>query len=52
MNRGKDLQEDETIFAYWDFPRCFQELNKMIKPHGIKITDRVAVKVVKIGKKG
>lgn len=54
MNKGKDLQADETLIAYWQYPQAFKALNRLLKKHGVKIVfrsnysrfgDQVAVKI-------
>ena len=37
---AKELQKDEILITWWAYPRVFTEINKLLKPHGLKIKHR------------
>ena len=60
MNKGKELQADETLVAHWQYPQAINAYNRLLKLHGLKIKcranypqwgDQIAVKIVKIERK-
>ena len=39
-NKGRDLQPDETLVVWWEYPKVFTSINRLLKPHGIVLKAR------------
>ena len=56
---SKELQPDETLLAYWEYPQAINAYNRLLKPYGVKIKvranysqwgDQIAVRVERMTK--